>query len=416
MSGIGQYIQTQFLQTSAGGNPYPTGFDKVHDIVVTKAGNDTTGDGSWGNPFLTIGKGIGVVGDGYSVWIGDGTYNEHLSKTSTACNLYSISDDYTKCIIDGTSSGRIWGVSAMSSSLPTQMKGLTFQNGLANDGGAIHGNTSGGYVITNCKFYNNGTNVNYSGGAIHCGHLINIEDCVFDSNFAHSGSGCAIYCSAYGHLTANRCTFSNNSINVRTSGDNGNAIFFFDSGVGTARHSIITNCVFTGNTGGERGGAVYVYKVAGDLTIRDCLAYDNSVTYGGAFLSVKALPYGVNGVFTMEHCTVVDNLATVSTYEAVELYATGLTISNLILYKNIDYASNYKDVRYAPSLTINNSFMTELWTGLGSNNLDEITSANVVGFTDYANNDFTIDSAVSDCYQAADDGTDMGTRYFTELV
>lgn len=47
-------------------------------IWVKKTGNDTTGDGSSGNPYLTIGKAITVSVPGDEIIVGDGTYAEQL--------------------------------------------------------------------------------------------------------------------------------------------------------------------------------------------------------------------------------------------------------------------------------------------------------------------------------------------------
>lgn len=46
---------------------------------VTKAGNDGTGDGSVGNPWLTIGYGYTTMSDGDTLLVGDGTYNEKIA-------------------------------------------------------------------------------------------------------------------------------------------------------------------------------------------------------------------------------------------------------------------------------------------------------------------------------------------------
>jgi len=50
---------------------------------VTKNGNDTTGDGSSSNPYLTIAKGITETGVGGRVLIGPGTYTETLPIVSS---------------------------------------------------------------------------------------------------------------------------------------------------------------------------------------------------------------------------------------------------------------------------------------------------------------------------------------------
>lgn len=53
-------------------------------VYVNKGGNDTTGNGSFGQPYLTIGKAITIVVDAsptkrYGVLIGPGDYNENLT-------------------------------------------------------------------------------------------------------------------------------------------------------------------------------------------------------------------------------------------------------------------------------------------------------------------------------------------------
>lgn len=61
-------------------------------IYIAKTGNDTTGDGSSGNPYLTIGKGITVANPGDEISVGNGTYSENLT-INKALGLYSTSGD-----------------------------------------------------------------------------------------------------------------------------------------------------------------------------------------------------------------------------------------------------------------------------------------------------------------------------------
>ena len=48
-------------------------------LHVAKTGNDSTGDGSSGAPWLTIGKALDEAGRGDEIVVGDGTYNEGLT-------------------------------------------------------------------------------------------------------------------------------------------------------------------------------------------------------------------------------------------------------------------------------------------------------------------------------------------------
>jgi hypothetical protein len=56
----------------------------VADIYVTTTGNDTTGDGSSGNPYATPGKAMGVAASGDTVYVKTGTYALTNSTANTA--------------------------------------------------------------------------------------------------------------------------------------------------------------------------------------------------------------------------------------------------------------------------------------------------------------------------------------------
>lgn len=65
---------------------------------VTKTGNDTTGDGSSGSPYLTISKAITVASPGDEISVGNGTYAETLT-VDKGLDIYSTSGDKTQVII-----------------------------------------------------------------------------------------------------------------------------------------------------------------------------------------------------------------------------------------------------------------------------------------------------------------------------
>jgi hypothetical protein len=71
-------------------------------IFVSKTGNDSTGDGTSSNPYLTVGKAIEVSEAGDEISIGDGTYNEALIINKTL-SLFSTSED--KALVTLTNSG-----------------------------------------------------------------------------------------------------------------------------------------------------------------------------------------------------------------------------------------------------------------------------------------------------------------------
>jgi hypothetical protein len=63
-------------------------------LFVAKTGDDTTGDGSSGLPYLTIGKAITVANPGDEISIGNGTYSENLTINKSLA-LFSTNADKT---------------------------------------------------------------------------------------------------------------------------------------------------------------------------------------------------------------------------------------------------------------------------------------------------------------------------------
>jgi hypothetical protein len=100
-------------------------YGEAATYYVTKAGNDTTGNGSVGTPWLTIGKAADTVVAGDTVIVGDGDYNEYVYETTSggpgayityqAQNAglasfrgFRVGGDYTK--LDGFTIDRFSGV------------------------------------------------------------------------------------------------------------------------------------------------------------------------------------------------------------------------------------------------------------------------------------------------------------------
>ena len=57
---------------------------------VTKAGHDTTGNGSVGTPWLTIGKAVSTATTGDTVLVGDGDYDEHVEESTAGVTFRAI--------------------------------------------------------------------------------------------------------------------------------------------------------------------------------------------------------------------------------------------------------------------------------------------------------------------------------------
>lgn len=131
---------------------------------VRKTGNDTTGDGSSGNPWLTVYKGLTTIANTDTLKIGDGTYNEvsnpgALEKSFTMeaenmpaegevlkvfINCPNANADYVYC----TTANRYWNIRGISFYKPNtaNYRGL-FRYTLNGASGTI--------IVSYCHFYSN---------------------------------------------------------------------------------------------------------------------------------------------------------------------------------------------------------------------------------------------------------------------
>ena len=160
-----------------------TALDQMHVkptnyIYVGKNGNDTTGDGSAGQPYLTIGKGITVASSGTTLFIFPGTYTENITfkagvnLTSPAKFSVYITGNHTAnytgtCIVDGI-------ILQSPSGTTLTFSGTGSQNLQILDGSSVN-STSGDAISwsnTNSSsriLFQDGTcNVSTSGASARC--------------------------------------------------------------------------------------------------------------------------------------------------------------------------------------------------------------------------------------------------------
>src|ERR1700722_10649996 len=91
------------------GPPGGEGIGLGNILYVGKAGNDTTGDGSFDNPYLTINKAntvlknktLGPSGQLWSILIGPGTYSENIAIIPNASYL-GFDESAISTIINGS--------------------------------------------------------------------------------------------------------------------------------------------------------------------------------------------------------------------------------------------------------------------------------------------------------------------------
>lgn len=278
-------------------------------------------------------------------------------------------------------------------------------NSATIDGGAVFqkGYNSAGITITDSTF--TGNTADSDGGAVYAQrNSIDITDSTFTSNVADvkggavmakdggvtaSGStfttneayrasaanwGGAIY--SYSNLTVTSSTFTGNEAGkAASSSGRGGALFVSDgvmsvtdstfqnnyalSSGGAVRtddrnavrtHSIASS-TFTGNSATYTGGAVYTYNA--NLNVENSTFTGNSAREGSAIYTYY---YGV----TVDFSTITANSAGSAGSAAIYDYADGstLTVSNSIVYNNVDSNNDVYDVKAGADLSLTYSLLT----------------------------------------------------------
>jgi predicted outer membrane repeat protein len=177
--------------------------------------------------------------------------------------------DATQLAISGNHLSRVFEVAAGEQ---VTLAGLTIEYGNTgpsyySDGGGIF--NRGALSLSGCNF--SGNSADDYGGAIYSIGSLKLDGCNFSSNSTASSAGGAIYgggplTGSSGPITASNCVFSNNS-----SGTDGGAMY--DASPITA-----SNCVFSHNSSGRNGGAIY--HVNTPLSLSGCTFLSNTVWNG----------------------------------------------------------------------------------------------------------------------------------------
>ena len=296
--------------------------------------------------YPTIGAGIAASSETDTVLVAPGTYSG-----AGNCNITIQGRSFTlmseagaaSTVIDGQYYSPAFSVYGVPSS--ATIEGFTMTNCGNTLGGAIYLGGSTQMRIRNCVFYDNRATV--KGGAICSGSgaRASFEGCVFQQNeavdsggamyfsnagstdllisdctFAEntSGSGGAIYCEEYVRISLMGCDFSRNSA-TRYGGavccwDYGawvtatdcsfvsNVAGFFGGGihVGPGR-TVLSGCLFQGNSAVDRGGAACSFST---FLATECTFIDNAAETKGGALWLSADSYSI-----VSHCTLVGNSA-----------------------------------------------------------------------------------------------------------
>ena len=260
-----------------------------------------------------------------------GTRNSHhlvLEKKMKNGLIAGTGSDRGQTIIKGGGKGifYIWNTDA---NMPTVISNLTLTGGsTTGNGGAVFGSYSTygcNLMLKDCIISNNyakGDNGGGGGGAIH----VKAYDCLFASNTCGEQHGGALLFYDMQNGGAWNCVFSNNT--VQASGKMGGAVYIHNKSVLHSKGGAISNCTFIGNSSANSGGAFYASSTNSDwyAICQDCRFYENCAAYGGGasatgntiltncvFQGNTATQYGgglrLLGNALCDDCTLVSNVA-----------------------------------------------------------------------------------------------------------
>lgn len=334
-------------------------------IYVSTSGNDSTGDGSLANPYLTIQRGIDIAFKGCTVIVLDGTYtgsgNVNLNLYGKGITVKSLNGP-ANCIIDCANASGTYA--------------FTCENEEGTDA-IIEG------------FTMKRANTDYGGGVACWSSSPIIRGNVFTENAASLYGG-AVFC------VDSSAIITNNTFTYNTS-NRGGAI------VSHTASPNITNNTLVGNSATNSGGGIYCYKSSSAIIDANIVRGNQSYWGGGIFIDNSSLtatnnaivantsPTGYGGGFyigncvpTIMNCTVVDNSALLGC--GIYSYRSDITVKNSIFWNKTReaYLSNsidkirvsYSDIRGAQQ-GISGSGTIAVW-GDGNINSDPlfIDSAN----------------------------------------
>jgi len=356
---------------------------------VSVNGNDTTGNGSPGNPFRTIQHGIHMSAGGDTVLVLNGIYVENVYvyyKNIVLASNYIFSGDTLdifNTIIDGDSISSAVRLDLCDSS--TLLTGFTIRNGANEYGGGIHLLNSDPLIYKNIITENYvADNSSARGGGIYCW----LSNPVIKNNIISFNQASAV--GAYGggiYIAASNPSIKYNEISYNSSSGTGGGIYCSSS-----LHILISNNSIIGNLSSQGGGIACAWQTDSTV-IRNNRIMGNMANYsgGGIYLGSTSPP-------------LINNLVTKNSAPeggGIRCYYSSPTIVNCILWA--DSASSGPEISVGsgcnPAVSYSN--IEGGWPGEG--NID-----NNPLFRDPDNGDFHLmaiacgDSADSPCIDSGD--------------
>jgi len=160
---------------------------------ISAAGDDTTGDGSEGDPWLTISKAVASSTGGDTIRVLAGTLTFAAQLFASARTI--IGDGASTTIMDGAGAAVAWTMAAN-----VAISGLTFTNATSNGAAGHMWNTASGVVcsLTNCVLDSLGTGFPTAlfGSSDASPGTLSVVGClIIHTSYDPGGSGVLIYSS-----------------------------------------------------------------------------------------------------------------------------------------------------------------------------------------------------------------------------
>ena len=227
----------------------------AENFYVSADGNDTTGNGEVGSPYLTISHAVEGAASGDTIFV-VGTVDQ---SSQIAFNKAISFEGISNAVINGNTN-RLFNITS-NSGVSISFSDITFQSMNSSFQGAVLNNTlqSGmTFTFTNCNFLDNSTSSTGGGGVFYFGQnpTVNLTRCTFNNNevvtsTAPTARGGAIQFSGSTTATITNCTFSNNKI-AKNDNFGGAAIRVNDGGcVITISNSLFYNNKANNGSGGN---------------------------------------------------------------------------------------------------------------------------------------------------------------------
>jgi hypothetical protein len=270
-------------------------------------GSDYNNGFSWAQAIKSIGLGIELASNDWTVLVAPGTYcgpdNTDLDPGDKSLRIAGISSP-EMTIIHGNDTARCFNMTSGR----TVIRGFTLRNG-----------------------YTTG-----QGGGIYCANVdsVSVRRCIVKD--CSAGNDAGAICCFQTPLAVDSCIVTGN-----TSGDYGGAVYVYNAGPAT-----FTNSVFHGNNAATAGGAVAL-NISPDSVISNCLFYDNHAT--GASSLGGALHGASIDNLSLSSCTFTGNTSDDSGGSCYFVSSGSVTVLNSIMYG---------------STSVNSSFANELYTSI----------------------------------------------------